>query len=221
MRTQPDVDSPIPLTACWLHWIAVSTGDQAGVMETMGLTDPRPITFAAAADLIDSDAHDREPEGVGRVYVSPALDGWTLVIGRWCDPTDPDRSDEVRRLCTRLSSRYGHAHAFYYGEQGDGSAWLVTERGAVLRSYCGIGEDEDELLTFGEPLPYELARRERLGLPPLGEAGAGDDGAEDEWEWEVAAMAPKLAAALGVSPLELGAETPVHGTGLLARTPSP
>ncbi|WP_369274234.1 hypothetical protein AB5J55_33755 [Streptomyces sp. R11] len=78
-----EFDPPIPLTACWLHWIAISTGDQAGVMEVMGLTRPSPISFAAAAEFIDTDAHGgRTPEGLSRVYVSPELDGWTLVIGR-------------------------------------------------------------------------------------------------------------------------------------------
>ncbi|WP_328884724.1 hypothetical protein [Streptomyces sp. NBC_00299] len=60
-----DFDQPIPLTACWLHWIAISTGDQAGGMEVMGMTRPSPITFAAAAKLIDADAHGgRSPEGL-------------------------------------------------------------------------------------------------------------------------------------------------------------
>ncbi|MEV0261194.1 hypothetical protein AB0I49_07605 [Streptomyces sp. NPDC050617] len=121
------------------------------------------------------------------------------------------------------STRYGQAHAYYYGEQGDGSAWLITERGTVLRRYSRIGEDDDELFTLGEPRPYERARRGQLGLSPTWGAETRDQDAEGEGEWErdAAGMTPELAAALGISPLELGAETPVHGTGVIARTPRP
>ncbi|WP_369274233.1 hypothetical protein AB5J55_33750 [Streptomyces sp. R11] len=43
-------------------------------------------------------------------------------------------------MCTELSNHFGQAHAYYYGEQGDGSAWLVTDQGAVLRRYCETGD---------------------------------------------------------------------------------
>ncbi|OIJ66073.1 hypothetical protein WN71_020660 [Streptomyces mangrovisoli] len=189
-------------------------------MEAMGLTRPSPVTFAAAAEHIDTESHDcTTPQGPGRVYVSPELDGWTLVIGRWCDPCDPDRSDSVLRLCTQLSQRYGKAHAFYYGERGDGSAWLITLQGTVLRRYCETGNGEDELLTLGDPLPYEQDRRRQLGLPPVWDAATEDEEAEDAWKWATFDMAPEIAAALGTSPHTLGTQTTVRGTGMLARTP--
>lgn len=140
-------------------------------MTTLGLTRPTPVTFAEAEAIIDEDGHgeaDGNPDGLARVYVSPEVDGWTLVIGWWCDPCDGERGDEVLRLCTELSGRYGQAQAYYYGAQGDGSAWLIAERGAVLRRYCATGEAEDDLFTLGEPLPLERARREELGLSPPG-----------------------------------------------------
>lgn len=211
-------DRPEPVWTCWNHWIAVPTGDQAGVMEVLGLTPQRPVTFAEANEIIDADAHGEPDDDVHltRVFVTPELDGWTLVIGSWCDPCDGERSGEVLRLCTMLSDRYGRAQAYYYGAQGDGSAWLVAENGAVVRRYSATGEPEDASLTLGEPLRQENARRAELRLPGWDAEWSEDD--EDEWKWAVFDMAPEIAAALGVCPLDITPETSVRGTGVLALT---
>jgi hypothetical protein len=215
-------DPPRPFTACWLHWIAVPTGDQAGVMELLGLSDPEPAGFARAREFVGLDSHGDLPQDGqdrARVYVSPELGGWTFVIGRWCSPADPERTEDVARLCGALSARYGRAHAFYHGAHGDGSAWLVAEHGAVLRRYCEAGDPEDGLLTLGDPLPYERARRRELGLAPVWDEGTECDEDEEEWAWAASGMAPGLAASLGLCPRDIAPTTPARGTGFLARTP--
>ncbi|MGW1427879.1 hypothetical protein ACWD6K_04570 [Streptomyces sp. NPDC002431] len=217
-------DHPRPLSTCWLFWIAVPTGDQGGVMASLGLTRPVPVTFAEAEAVIDEDGHggaEENPDGMARVYVSPEIDGWTLVIGPWCDPCDSDRSDEVLRLCVDLSSRYGVAQAYYFGIQGDGSAWLIAEDGVVVRRYCETGEVDDGLFTLGQPLVQEQAERERMGLPAACAESARNDDAEEEWKWRAFDMAPEIASALGVSPLALTAAMRVRGVGVLAETPVP
>ncbi|MFC8285983.1 hypothetical protein [Streptomyces cyaneofuscatus] len=176
------------------------------------------MTFAEAADVIEDDGHGGT-DGLARVYVSPELDGWTLVIGPWCDPCDDEASDEMLRLCVDLSSRYGQAQAYYYGMQGEGSAWLIAEGGAVVRRYCETGApDEDAIFTLRQPLPLERSRREELGLPPTWDENTRGSEAEDEWKWEGHEMAPEIAAALGISPRGLTPQTPRRGTGLLAHT---
>ncbi|MCG5215624.1 hypothetical protein [Streptosporangium sp. KLBMP 9127] len=182
------------------------------------------MTFAVAEEVIDSSSHgnsDQDHDGLAQVYVSPELEGWTLVIGRWCDPCDSERSDDVLRMCLRLSQRYGQAQAYYYGAQGDGSAWLIAEEGSVVRRYCETGEGGDALLTLGEPLLIEKTRREQLGLPPVWDATGETQEAEEEWRVAAFDMAPEIAAALGTSPLALTPETQVRGVGVLALTPSP
>ncbi|MEU8928438.1 hypothetical protein AB0D30_00940 [Streptomyces sp. NPDC048409] len=57
----PD-DRPEPLWACWNHWMAVPSGDQAGIMRTLGLTNPRPVTFALGNDIVDADGHGCETD---------------------------------------------------------------------------------------------------------------------------------------------------------------
>lgn len=214
-------DRPEPLSGCWLHWIAVPTGDQRGILDLLGLTQPRPVTFALANDVVDADGHDGPADGPGcfaRVFVSPELDDWTFVAGRWCDPIGNERADEVLRACERLSACYGRAQAFYYGAQGDGSAWVVAEHGAVIRRYSETGDGDDHLLTIGSPLPYERDRRVELGLAPDWNAAHASEDEEDEWQSAVFDMAPALAQAIGLSPLAIGSDTPMHGTGVLALT---
>ncbi|MFF3085962.1 HEAT repeat domain-containing protein [Streptomyces nojiriensis] len=215
-------DRPAALWACWNHWVAVPSGDQAGIISTLGLTDPRPVTFALGNDIVDSDGHDADPgshDGFTRVFVTPELDGWTFVLGAWCDPCDAERSEDVLRLCTLLSSRYGRAGAYYYGAQGDGSAWLVTEHGKVIRRYCETGEGEDELLTLGDPLPFERTRREELGLQPVWDPALESEDDADEWKWAAFHLAPEVAEHLGGSPLSIGPETVSRGVGVIALTP--
>lgn len=165
-------------------------------METTGLVPSRPVTFAEAEEIIDDDGHgesesnesknnesknnesesnesESNPDGMSRVYVSPALDGWTWIIGPWCDPCDARRSDDVMRLCQDLSVRHGQPQAYYYGLQGDGSAWLVAQYGIVLRRYCESGgEAEEAHLTLGEVVATQLSmrvyrEREVAALAPL------------------------------------------------------
>ncbi|MET9099524.1 hypothetical protein [Streptomyces antibioticus] len=216
----PD-DRPEGMWGCWNHWIAVPGDDQSGIMRTLGVVDPRPVTFALGNDIVDADGHraDDTFTGYERVFVTPELDGWTLVLGAWCDPCGAERREEVLRLCIDLSERYGQARAYYYGGQGDGSAWLVAEHGAVLRRYCETGEEGDELLALGEPLPYERARRAELGLQPDWDAAHESPEDEDQWRWAAHDMAADFARSYGVSPLHISAETPSRGTGVVALTP--
>ncbi|MDN3260772.1 hypothetical protein QWJ26_13290 [Streptomyces sp. CSDS2] len=216
-------DLPQPLVTCWLSWVAIPTGDQAGVMAALGLARPVPVTFAEAEAVVEEAGHagaEDDPGGCARVYVSPELDGWTLVIGPWCDSSDRERSGDVLRLCIELSSRYGAAQAYFFGAQGDGSAWLVAEKGAVVRRYCETGEAGDASLTLGHPLEREQVERERMGLPPVWDESLRNGAAEEEWKWRAFDMAPEIAAALGISPLALTARTRVRGSGVLADTPA-
>lgn len=216
MDTDP-ASLAVPPNPCWLDWIAVPSGDQAGIMAVLGLTEPAPVSFAEANDLVDSDGHgvtDADSMAYRRVFVTPELDGWTLVMGRWCGPADPARQADILRLCQELSRRYGRAQAYFFGLAGDGSAWLLVEDEIVLRRLAITGEPSDQTLTIGDPLPYEQARYAALAT----RAAPGD--LEEDWRSELHEMAPDVAAAHGVSPFQIGRHTRVRGSGVMARTPA-
>lgn len=202
-----------PLDTCFTSWIAVPTDDQRGVMELLGLHEARPATFALGLSVGSHDSHDGAEHG--RVYVTPEVDGWTLVLGPWCDPGDPERAADVLRLVTELSRRYGRAQAYYFGDQGGGSSWLVAEKGEAVRRFRASWTADDAEYALGEPLPEERAACVEEGVVPVGDPGAD----EEEWADLAVYLSPQLAGQLGVSPLDLGSHTTVRGAGAVALTP--
>nr|WP_237499911.1 hypothetical protein [Streptomyces sp. SID8379] len=201
-------DRARPLDTCFTSWIAVPGGDQQGVAELLGLYDARPVTFALGHSVGQHDSDDGAE--YGRVHVTAEVDGWTLVLGPWCNPVDTERAEDVLRLVTELSRRYGRAQAYCFGEHGGGSGWLVAERGAAVRRLSASGRDGDARFTLGERLPEELAAG--------ADEGADPDDAE-EWADFATYLAPPLARKLGVSPFDLGPRTEVRGAGIVALTP--
>lgn len=202
-----------PLDTCFTSWIAVPTGDQQGIVELLGLFEARPATFELGLSVGAHDSHDYAEHG--RVYVTPEVDGWTLVLGPWCNPVDPQRAEDVLHAVTELSRRYGRAQAYYFGEQGGGSGWLVAEDGNAVRRFGSCWEDDGAGFTLGEPLPEERAACVEEGITPVGDVGADDE----EWTDLAAYLAPQLAEQLGLSPMALGPHTTVRGVGAVAFTP--
>jgi len=231
LRLKTADDAPEPISCCFLSWIAVRGGDQQGIADIMSLSNAHPATFAMGSFAADIDSHsgfrDDRNEVYARVFVTPQVDGWTLVVGRYCDPSDPDRSQDVLNLCLHLSARYGQAQAYFYSAQGDGSTWLAAENGSLLRRGSAMdGEECDETLCLGDPLPYEQQRRAALGLDPLHPGNhhhdqelERDEDGDCPWRDEVVEIAIPIAAGMSVDPLALGPHTSVRGTGLLALTP--
>ncbi|MFJ8540674.1 HEAT repeat domain-containing protein [Streptomyces sp. NPDC093586] len=201
-------DRAEPLEGCSASWIAVPGGDRTGITGALGLSGERLATFALGHSVVLHDSDDRPDHR--RVYVTPEVDGWTLIVGPWCNPVDPERADGVLEAVTALSRRYGRAQAYHFGEHGGGSGWALAEHGTVVRradaSSCGGGQIPE----LGERLPEELALH----------AEWAEDDEDAEWEDTAPYMAPDLALRLGATnPFALGPRTAVRGRGVVALTP--
>ncbi|MGW5434655.1 hypothetical protein ACWET9_47385 [Streptomyces sp. NPDC004059] len=123
-------------------------------------TNVRNTTWAHGVGLIDEVAH----AGDGRfstVVITPAIDGWTLVIGAWCGLPYLTRTALVTNLCQQLSSKYGRAQAYFHSEQNDGEAWLIAEDGDVIRQWVA----EYPELALGEPFGVERHLLDAFGIP--------------------------------------------------------
>ncbi|MEU5524093.1 hypothetical protein ABZ759_26410 [Streptomyces sp. NPDC047860] len=202
-------DRAEPLDACSLSWIAVPGGDRAGIAEVLGLYGERLATFALGHSVVLHDSDDWLD--YRRVYVTPEVDGWTLVLGPWCNPVDPERADEVLGAVTALSRRYGRAQAYFFGEHGGGSGWALAEEGVVVRRHDASSRGKGQISEMGDRLPEELALHAEW-------TGAEEEAAE--WEDTSPYMAPDLALRLGAtSPFALGPRTVVRGRGVVALTP--
>jgi hypothetical protein len=208
-------DSPLAMRACWLSWIAVHSADQAELVAQLGLTDVRSTTWAHGADLVDEVAHAGE-ERFSTVVITPAIDGWTLVIGAWCGLPYLTRTALVTSLCQQLSSKYGSAQAYFHSEQNDGEAWLIAEDGAVIRRWIA----EYPELALGEPFGVERRLLDAFGIPGKPEDLDPEDDRASSWAatWGHC-DAPAVAAESSLDPRQIGPQTQTSGAVLVARTP--
>ncbi|MCX4763623.1 hypothetical protein OG562_22190 [Streptomyces sp. NBC_01275] len=200
---------PAPILSAW--WLAVPGASYEGLFEALGLHDRRPITVRAGVEategsraLLELTGSDGARRTVGRVFVTPELDGWRLVYGPLRlllgEPWDP-----WMESVERLSAHCGQAQFFFVDDHGGSDLWVVAEKGRVIRRYTA--EDDPEWV--GDPLPWEtLATEDRYYDPEFDDwpANAGTDGAET------------ACAHLSVDPGEVGADTRIRGHGWLALT---
>ncbi len=208
-----------PVMSIETTWWCVRDFDQATVMASLGLTSPRPVTYKLAAsvmEIIDSDDES------GLVYVGPKINGWTPVVGPWCDAFG-DRADEARTTIERLSADCGEVHAFSFSAYNNGTAWLVARNGVTVRRYSTF----DPRDTVGDPLLIEQGWMASHGVPgrPEEHCRRNDHGVlvcDDEFAdamWDFF-EANDVAAVISV---DVGWKHPhdalIHGSPVLAAVP--
>jgi hypothetical protein len=217
---------PEPMHVCGA-WFAVRTADQAAVLDAFGLSDPMPVTMRLGGSAWNYDHHVADDGPGRRVYVSPVLDGWTLVFG---DPSEGAMglaADASRDDCAAaLSARFGTAH--WYGEMcGEGwTAWCLAEDGTIVRSF----DAEEPEKQVGAPHPaeagYLLPHEDGVPDGVFEGISAGDGAAVAatyrQLQAEMRAVdipfASEVAARASVDPSALGPHTSVEGHGVLALT---
>ncbi|MBU2665027.1 hypothetical protein KOI35_16100 [Actinoplanes bogorensis] len=195
------------IDACWNYWMCVPTTDRAGVLSALGLELLRRSSFDEAGEIINALAHEHD-ETISLVFVTPPIDGWTAVIGPWCDAFNARRAPDARALVERLSVAFGEAHAFYFGSQNDGNGWMIARDGETVR----LCADQSAVTPIGESLPIELEWLTRLGLePPVADL---DDDDNFEFFYECSALA--VARAISVDTVWGLPATAPRGDGVLA-----
>ena len=142
-------------------WYAIPTTDQVALLEAFDLCEPVEVSLRAGFAMWDP-AHRGRMRWQRRslkwarsamprvhafeypeVFVTPALDGWTLVLtdDEVLDeagdvPDDAyDRDKHAHRRCAELSRRFGTAH--WYNNPADYeiypyAGWCIAENGAIV-----------------------------------------------------------------------------------------
>ncbi|MFQ6329150.1 HEAT repeat domain-containing protein [Nocardia sp. CWNU-33] len=149
------------------EWYALPTTDQAAVLAAFDLRDPVPATMRMGfAPWQLNGPWQPLPEYIGygitgdygQVFVTPALDGWTLVfadssvlaVDENAVEEEPEFASAHRR-CAELSRRFGTAHWYLETENGgcwDQSGWCVADNGEVVR-FCYYDFDIDGGVRIG------------------------------------------------------------------------
>ncbi|MFB4306772.1 HEAT repeat domain-containing protein [Actinomadura sp. GTD37] len=227
IRIKQATETPEPMHLCGV-WFALPTGDQRAVLDAFGLSDPEPVTMWLGESAWNNDKHGwgADHMSCSRVYVSPRLDGWTLVFGTPFHTGDELDAEELMDHCRTLSTRFGAAH-WYGASCGDAwTAWCVAEQGEIVRFY-DIFEEDDQI---GPPHPaeegYVLPHLDAFPDDAFDGIDIGDSEAfharytqlKAELDIPDDCHATTFAARASVDPSTLGPETDVQGHGVLALT---
>jgi hypothetical protein len=234
-------ERPAPMHLCGSWYAIPAAGDQQAVLEAFELTEAGPVTMRLGESAWLNDRHNGDIGDHGscsRMYVTPELNGWTLVFGTV--PSVAHTSGEeafreaVQAHCAWLSGRFGVAH--WYGVScGDGwTAWCVAEDGEVVDHYDVFeteppDEEEDPPVHDESVIRYYDDFVPRAGPPAVRHEQLALDGfgvpAADRSRWTRRrhdipdrARATEVAALLSVDPEALGPDCAVAGRGVLAWT---
>ncbi|MFC3449060.1 hypothetical protein [Amycolatopsis speibonae] len=159
IRSKIANEVPVAMQSCEF-WYAIPTTDQAAVLDAFGLSDPEPVTMSLGTEIWNQYDLGSGHQRCARVYVSPVLDGWTLVFGRPSDDRHPAdvteesswsiepreqyqamlANEKVRRgvdrdRCVALSRRFGAAHLYWRSYGDSTTSWCIAEKGGLIRSY--------------------------------------------------------------------------------------
>jgi hypothetical protein len=113
-------------TNCWL---AIKHRSPLAVQSALALHNPHPCSWAEGVS----------GGGRQRVFVSPPVSGWILVIG----PALPDPcedADACFRFVLDLSRKLGQVQLFSVNGILDHHAWVRAESGQIGRAYAWAGE---------------------------------------------------------------------------------
>lgn len=134
-----------PLFDAPFRWLAIRGAHPAAIQTALGLRNPRPCSW-------EEGMHSALEH---RLFISPSVNGWTLVMGT--DLPDPaDDSDRSFHFLTRLSRELGEVQFFSMNRMLGQHAWVLMQDGQVSRAYAHAGET---LWNEGDLTEAEIALR--------------------------------------------------------------
>ncbi|HRK19393.1 MAG TPA: hypothetical protein PK970_10595 [Hyphomicrobiaceae bacterium] len=195
-----------------MTWLAVKSGDTFEVAAALGVEHLTPANWSTGLGTV----HDNEL-GDGRVFFTPPVDGWTLVVGRALPvPLGKAFVDKCTPLLATLGRRFPEAQMFAVHDAIDYVAWARASRGAVERGVAC--SDVDLVWSVGATTAEERA----LGLKGYElrgvEARVGDAGGRmllRPTEAHVLALAAKWS----LDPMQLDVNRTGVSSGFVALAP--
>jgi hypothetical protein len=123
------------------RWLALWDAPPRAVIAALHLRGPAPCSWQQAL------AADREQ----RLFVSPQLEGWTLVFGAGL-PDPVQDVDALFHFLADLSRKLGHVQYFSVEGRSRHHCWAMLDRGRVRRAYAWAGRT---VWNQGDPTPAE------------------------------------------------------------------
>ena len=201
--TEPQPDSPVSF-GYKISWCAVRSPDCGAIASALGFAEPSRVSWGRGI----------EAAYAGSVFITPAIDGWTLVVGDAVAPGVERADGNWRSNLVELSERFGEVQMFTTHRVVELHGWALARHGRVERAYCYVGESGEVRYDEGGQTPAEQSLGFNFGDPDSPEA-------EDETYWEREDLFPceasvmSLAAKWSVSPIELSEDSGSPALGLV------
>lgn len=130
-------------------WLAIHSEDTKAILEALNLKNPRAANWATGIE---------QAYGLERVFVTPPVQGWTLVVGLALpEAGGSGHPDQCTPLLRRLSKQLGEVQYFATHRVVEYHAWAKAENGVIARAYAYVGEEGITLWNVGVLTPEEKA----------------------------------------------------------------
>lgn len=127
-------DAPRPF-GYGMAWLAVRTRDAARLIGALGLSAVERANWNTGLGTIYSNAH-----GEGLVFVSPPVNGWTLVVGLALpQPLGKSFVDKATPFLAGLGAEFIEVHYYLAAPGIDHFAWVRVLDGKIGRAFA-IGD---------------------------------------------------------------------------------
>lgn len=142
-------EAPVPFGPK-MAWLAIPGYKPSEVISALRLGDVAPANWTKGLTQAYADNN--------QVFVTPALSGWVLVIGKtlW-QKADMNRSAENIQWLKEVGRLFGNA-CFFSTMRGLGNhGWVGIRGGNIVRAYGYSGELQELIWLLGEPTEEEIA----------------------------------------------------------------
>ncbi|WP_157317391.1 hypothetical protein [Paenibacillus anseongensis] len=138
-------DSPVAF-GYKCQWFAVKTNDTQAVLDTMELKNIQISNWKTGIE----GAYE------GYYFISPPINGWTLVINSIMPDLSGTERPNPLDVISDLSSSFGEAYYFGTHRVFEYHAWAKSIKGKLIRAYGYLGETGETIINKGEISKEEL-----------------------------------------------------------------
>jgi hypothetical protein len=178
-------------------WLAIKSTNNAEVAEFLNIQNIEIVNWEMGVNA-----------GYGsKVFITPPLNGWVLVLG--VDISDVD-AIETKELLESVSKTFGECQIFSTHRVSDYHFWALAKQGEIMRMYAIAGAEL--LVMYGEPTEVEQ-KYKLIDMFP-------DDGIDDSfWENENLTfpdeeLVMEIAESWSINPTKIEELNNVEGLGL-------
>lgn len=139
-----------------MAWYAVKHAAPEQLATLLKLKQLCPTTWRDGLASIYRDYEYNDERAWSRVFITPKLNDWTLVVGWWAMSHKQDVGlRQMTDICKLLSTEFGEAQNFGGHAKVEYYQWLLAKNGRMVRSFEYL---EGEVLSrSGDPTEAELS----------------------------------------------------------------